>query len=109
MFYPAPEGMDMNDPAAFGAWVTTLPVGALLGVEGSYVLGSLFAGFVGAVAQPAHGRVIALVCGVLFTLANIANVMMIPHPTWMVILTMITFLPLSLAGAMLGAKLRPPR
>ncbi len=47
------------------------------------------------------------ITGVLFTLANVANIMAIPHPTWMVILTMITFLPLTFAGAALGARVRP--
>ncbi len=105
--FPMPEGMDMNDPAAFAAWVQTLPVAAMLGVELSYIVGSLLCGFVGAVAHPPHGRVIALVTGVFFTLANIMNVMAIPHPNWMVVLTMITFVPLSVAGAALGARVRP--
>jgi hypothetical protein len=107
VFFPMPEGLKPEDAAGFAAWVAGLPIAALLGVELSYIFGSLLAGFVGAVVSPAHAKLIAGVSGVLFTLANVANIMAIPHPTWMVILTMITFLPLTFAGAAIGARVRP--
>lgn len=106
-FYPMPEGMDMNDSAAFAAWASTLPLPALLGVEASYIVGSVLCGFTGAVAAPRHGKLVAGITGVMFTLGNVANVMAIPHPAWMVIVTMLTFLPLTFAGAALGTRVRP--
>ncbi len=108
IFYPSPEGMDFNDTAALAAWASTLPLPALLGVEVSYIAGSVLCGFTGAVIVPSHGKLVAGITGVLFTLGNVANVMAIPHPMWMVVMTMVTFLPLTFAGAALGAKLRPP-
>lgn len=107
VFFPMPAGLEPDDAAGFAAWVASLPTAAMIGVELSYVFGSLLAGFVGAVVSPAHGKLVAGISGVLFTLANVANIMAIPHPTWMVILTMITFLPLTFAGAALGARVRP--
>lgn len=108
IFYPSPEGMDFNDAVALAAWASTLPLPALLGVEASYLVGSVLCGFTGAVIAPSHGKPVAGITGVLFTLGNMANVMTIPHPMWMVVMTMVTFLHLTFAGAALGAKVRPP-
>ncbi len=104
--FPFPEGMNQEDPKAMAQWIAGLPVTAMLMVELSYIVGSLGSGFMVGRFSPAY-TASAWVVGVLWTLANIMNVMAIPHPTWMLVLTMVTFIPMVWVGTKLGLKVRP--
>lgn len=105
MIYPMPEGFDFNDAEAVKALVASMPIGAFLGIELSYIVGCAGAGaVVGKFAASRH-MALAGVVGGLFTLAGFANMAMIPHPLWFAVLTTITYVPC----ALLGAKLVAPR
>jgi len=105
--FPPPPGMDVNDPASIAAHLAQIPLGALLMVEAAYAAGSLGAGWV--VGRFAAGRPYRLAGGVgaLFTALNVWNLVQIPHPLWMAVLTMVTFIPLALLGARLALRPAP--
>ncbi|GDX79838.1 hypothetical protein LBMAG42_16490 [Deltaproteobacteria bacterium] len=106
MIFPAPPGFDFNDAEAVAAMVASMPLGAFMGVELSYVAASAGAGAV--IARVAASRHVALGVGVgvLFTAANFMNMASIPHPMWFAVLTTVTFVPVTLAAVM-GAARRP--
>lgn len=93
ILFPLPEWVDANNPEHLTQIMANLPLGALLMVELSYLLGSLAAGFVLAKATKRHSLKLILVVGGVLTLAGIANLLAIPHPAWLAILTTVTYIP----------------
>lgn len=96
--YPVPVGMDPKDIEAMKAYVAELPIGALLFVIASYFIGTT----AGTCAACAIGtmlpRIYAILIGCLMLVATTMNVMMIPHPTWFIVVAVIAIA----VGAWLG-------
>lgn len=82
--YPAPPGFDWKDPKAVEAFVTALPLPALLMVTSAWCLGAFFGAAVPA-WQANHRLPAALLIGVLISVATWFNAQGIPHPQWMLI------------------------
>ncbi len=96
--YPPPEGLDPSDMDQWEetkAWMKTLPSGA-------YVV-AMLAHWLGTVAGAALAMLIAgrrtlhpaVIIGILFTLAGIANLIMMPHPAWFPFVDLLGYLPLA--------------
>jgi hypothetical protein len=95
----------VTDREVLRGMLASAPVGALLVVLVGWALGSLAGGFLAAwIGGDARVR-LALVLGVLLTLAGIANNLMLPPPGWFWIPTLLVFLP----AAYVGAQLAPQR
>lgn len=96
--YPVPADIDPNNIEAMRAYVASLPIGALLFVVASYFIGTT----VGTCAACNIGnmlpRVFAILIGCLMLVATAANVMMVPHPTWFIVLAVVAIV----IGAWLG-------
>ena len=104
--YPPPPGTDFTDPEAVAALMAQIPLGALLMVELSYVVGSLGGGVIARLVSADRAAVQALVVGGLLTLAGFANLAAIPHPLWFAVLSTATYVPCALLGAAAAARLR---
>jgi hypothetical protein len=100
--YPPPEGLNMKDMEAMKAYVATLPVGALLFVLVAYILGSFAGGWLAAKIARASQIPLALTVGGVQLLFGIMNLVVIPHPTWFAIATVLAFLPAAYLGGKLG-------
>lgn len=99
LLYPLPEGIDLQDPEQLAAVMAEAPTGALLLVLLAWFVGT-FAGAALAtrIARP-RGLGPAMAVGGFFLLAGIANMWMIPHPTWFWIVGVALFLPAAWLGA----------
>lgn len=102
---PPPTGMDPADPDSIKAAMAALPVGAFLFVLLSYFAGAFTGTFVATWLGGARALTNAVVVGGLVFAATVANLLMIPHPLW--------FMVVALAGipaaAWFGGKLAPRR
>jgi uncharacterized protein YacL len=102
--YPPPSDLDMTNPEALKNLMANAPVGALLFVILAYVIGSFGGGWLAArLAQKSH-VMHSLIVGGLLMAAGIMNMLMIPHPTWFWIISLVLYLPAAYAGALLGQK-----
>lgn len=81
--YPPPEGLNFRDPAVLATYVASTPFGAkAIIVSGWFVapfLGALVAIWIARDDMP--GWIVATI----FLAAAVMNVILIPHPQWMVI------------------------
>ncbi len=80
-YFAGPVGIDpIEDPAAY---MQAMPAMALIGVLLSYLAGSLAGGFTAAavVREPWGAWAVA----VLLLVSAVANVMMLPHPVWFIV------------------------
>lgn len=81
-FYPLPEGVSPANREAMAAYLQVAPVGALLGVLASYLVGVAAGAWLAArLSANCHWRQ-GIIVGVLFFFASIANLLTLPHPVW---------------------------
>lgn len=83
--YPPPEGLDVMDPEqreAVTAWMGTLPDGAFVVAALCHWIGTAAGAVVAMLITRRRSLRPAFLVGVLFTLAGVYNVTMMPHPTW---------------------------
>jgi len=100
VIYPFPAGIDPTDAEAFKAAMANVPPGVLLSVLAAWAVGTFGGAAVAAGIARRSPVVHGLIIGVLFLLAGIANMLMIPHPLWFWVVGICVFLP----AAYLGAK-----
>ena len=94
----------VTDREALRTMLASAPVGSLLVVLLGWALGSLAGGFLASWIGGDARRRLALILGVLLTLAGIANNAMLPPPGWFWIPTLVIFLPAAYAGAQLAPQ-----
>ena len=103
--YPPPPGLDVTDPQQLAAFIGAAPPVAMAFVVAGYVLAAWLGGWIAARISRSHPRTAALLVGLLVLAGVVANMVMIPHPLWMILAS--TLLPLP--AAWLGARLARPR
>ncbi len=89
ILYRAPVGLDWQDSSAVSAYLRQSPVGALLLVLAGWLLG-IFTGLTAAtlLAGRCRGR-FALAIGSLVFLGAVSNFYLLPHPMWLMVLSLL--------------------
>ncbi len=100
MMYPMPEGVTMDDEAAFNAYVKGLPITAFLMVLLSYIAGSFIGGFIATMIAKTK-FIPAFVVGGLLAVAAILNAVAMPQPMWVSGLSVLVMMPMAWMGARL--------
>ena len=98
--YPMPEGLDYDDKEAFGDWVKSLPLTAMLFVLFGWFLGSFLGGYLVSAMDKYNAVRSTSVVGVLLLFSTLLNLYQIPHPAWMWIGGMVAIL----GGTYLGHR-----
>jgi hypothetical protein len=104
LVYPLPEGLDPRDPVdrkALEDYVANAPVGSHLLLLLAYAVGTFVGAWLAAALAGRKPIVHGIIAGAFFLLATIANLQMIEHPTWFVVVNLVLVLPLAYAGAKL--------
>jgi hypothetical protein len=87
--YAPPTPPDMSDPAAVAAFVRSMPPGAFLFVLGAYIAGTVVGGLVANAIARRHAMRFAWIVGGLILAASVANFLLLPHPAWFVVVTLV--------------------
>jgi len=103
--WPPPEGLvlDPNNPASLKKYMDAVPVAAKASVVVGWGIGSLVSGLVAMLVS--KKRTTARFTGIVMLVAVLLNLMMIPHPLWMMLGGVILPIPAALVGAKLATKL----
>jgi hypothetical protein len=99
--YPPPAGLNVREPAALKAFIATLPIGAFLMVLLAYALGSLVGGMVATLIAGRGTSRPALFVGGLLMLFGVMDLVVIPHPLWFVIVSLLIYVPCAWLGSRL--------
>lgn len=102
-FFPPPPEVQVTNPEAIREYMQTAPVLSLLGLPVTWTIAAFVAAFAAAKISARHWA--GWVAGGVLAAATGLNLVMIPHPLWMLIAA-IVFVP---AGAWFGAQLGGPR
>ena len=80
--YPPPPDLDFSDPEAMRPYIATLPIIALLFPMFGWFIGAFAGSLVADFCGNAKPYVFAGIVGGLVLAATIANLILIPHPLW---------------------------
>jgi len=98
--YPPPPSLDYSDAAQMNHYVSTLPLGAFLFVLLAWFSGTVAGGMVACRVAVDKPIVFASIIGTMMLVATLANLVMIPHPTWFSIAAIV----LIAAGTLLASR-----
>jgi len=95
-----PSSEVLKDSTATRQYMMNLPTLAYVMVVIGWVLGAFAAGFIVTKMsrRESPGITLPIVVGALMTVGAIVNFVMLPHPTWFIIVGLLVFIPLSLFG-----------
>lgn len=80
--YPPPPGLDFSDTEQVRQFTSTLPLGAFAFVLMGWLLGTITGGLAACYIAREKPVVFASIIGTVMLAATIANLLLIPHPTW---------------------------
>ncbi len=112
--HPPPPGMNWNDIEAFKEHAAKAPLAAHICIAIAWTIGPLVGSFLAAFVAGRMGRraflAHGIVVGLFFLMADVINLRSIPHPTWLVVVGIISPLAMSWLGSLLAAwsAPRPP-
>ncbi len=87
--WPPPEGLDPNDSAALAEHLKVAPPGSLILVVAGYIVGTFDGVFLGCFIGTAKRYIYAVVIGGLILIGTITTLIMIPHPIWFMVSSLI--------------------
>ena len=80
--YPPPPDLDFKNPEQVRQFTSTLPLGAFLLILLGWLLGTISGGLTACYVAREKPLVFASIIGAVMLAATVANLAMIPHPTW---------------------------
>jgi hypothetical protein len=83
-----------------------LPLGFFPGLLIGYVLGCVAGGLTAALIAQQNKQRMGLSVGVVVLAGGIINFMILPHPLWFVICSVLIYLPSAFIGGVAGSRLR---
>ena len=98
------SAVDMNDPAAVEAMMAATPIGSKIGIVATYFVAVLL-GALAAVRVSGRNWTAWVITAVILA-ATIANYVMLPHPLWMVVCSILL---IATAGVLASGAFRPKR
>jgi len=104
MIYPLPEGFDPYNSEIVKAYMTDMPVGALLFVLLAWAAGSYSGGWIAVLIAVRSFRIIAVIVGLFLLAAGVYNMIMIPHPLWFSVLGIMGIFAGTWLGMALGIR-----
>jgi MFS family permease len=102
--YPPPTELDFTDKAALTQFMETLPTMAFVLLLISWMIGAFVAGMVGAKVKQQNSRNTTIIIGVILAMGSIINMIMIPHPVWLMILASVGYVPFAYFGGKLVSE-----
>ncbi len=102
----SPQGFDSYDSGAKKAFLDNMPLYGWLVILLSYALGSFVAGLVGGKLAESDTKIFPVVIALIFMLGWLSNIMVLPHPLWIVITVFLIYLPATLAGHRFAVSFR---
>lgn len=102
--FPAPAGIDVTTPAGMAQAVSLMPLGAFIGLVVGYLVATTAGAYIAVRLAASHHRLVASLVAAVFVAGGLANFMMIPHPTWVPIASMLAFLLAPVIALRLAGK-----
>lgn len=101
---PPPADININDMEAIKAYTANAPVIVFVMLIIAYALGSLLGGYIAGLLSTDKKMDNALSVGGILLGLGTFNLFSLPHPTWVIVVALIVFIPFSWIGGRLSEK-----
>ncbi len=105
--YSLPKNIDPNDKEAMKNFIHEIPAGALAMILLAYTVGSFGGGLITGLIASEKRIQMGITTGVVLLILGISNLIMIPHPLWFSIASLVLYIPAAYTGVLLSLKLKP--
>ncbi|MDJ0699323.1 MAG: hypothetical protein QNJ07_05660 [Woeseiaceae bacterium] len=107
MLIPPPDGVDVMDAESIAASIHLFEPKHFIFPFLAHALGTFVGALVAYLVSTSYAFTLAIVIGVLFLFGGILNSLMIPAPTWFVVLDIVAaYIPMSVLAIAVGRKFR---
>ena len=104
---PPPLGVDVTDARSLSAAMHLLEAKHFVFPFLAHALGTLAGALTAFLIAESHGSVLAYAVGAVSLAGGIAAALMIPAPTWFIILDLaVAYIPMAWIGTMIGRRLK---
>ena len=107
-FIVVPVGLNILDKKTMTDFIATIPIPYLIIMVGYWLLSSCLGAMVASVINRKGWRNTSLIVGAILMIGAISNMLLIPHPTWMLVVSAIGYLPFALLGGKITSVLIKP-
>jgi hypothetical protein len=105
IIHPPPSHLNFNDKEAFEKYMQNVPVQAFMVMMAGWILSSFAGGLVTTLIQTEKKIWLALITGGILMAGALANQFMIPHPGWMMVCTLVFYIPSAYLGGKTGISI----
>ncbi len=102
---PLPEGINVNDPDAFKTFVANAPISLHLIILFNYALACFVGGLIAATIAIDNKMNKAMSLGGIFMGVGMFSLISLSHPTWVIVFSVLAFLPFSYMGGLMSMKI----
>ncbi len=106
MYYPPPQGVDGADwetlSKLYTEHVKSMPIGAFISLWAGWMMGAFVGGFVSRKIDTVNWKFNSYVIAGVLLLFSALNMFMIPHPVWLIVITVVGYYPAVCFGSMLA-------
>lgn len=99
--YPPPPGINFMERDALDEYVASIPMYILIIMFLFWMLSSFLGGMIAARMNRADWKNKSIITGSILLAATLLNLIMIPHPLWMLIGSLVLYIPIAFAGGSL--------
>jgi hypothetical protein len=103
ILFPNPEGINLNHKEAIESFMKSVPTSILIIMLSFWILSSFLGGYVAGKINKTEWKISAIITGSALMIVAILNMLTIPHPMWMVLLSVILYIPASYIGGKLAS------
>lgn len=101
ILHPPPENFDSTNKEQLAEMVKNIPNGIWFIFLTSWTLSSFTGGLVTSYFGKEKWKSLCLITGGILLIGNIANMFMIPHPIWLMVITLVIYIPAAYFGGSL--------
>ena len=102
--FPPPENLDFHDPVSVQNLVDGMPITAHLLLFFNWSVSAFVGGLVTTKLAKSKWNLLCVIKGSLLLIANVLNMFVIPYPVWLIIITVLMYLPMTYIGGKLVAQ-----
>ena len=105
VMYPPPAEVNINNPDAMKAYISTAPPMVFIILITAYASGSFIGALVTSMVAINNKTRKAMTVGGILMGFGIYNIITIPHPLWVAVCAIFVFMPFAYFGGKLGIKI----
>ena len=106
VLYKPSSNLDVNNIESYKSYIASLPTSAFILLIASYAISSFLGAYVAARISITHKVLSGIIVGSSLLIASISNFKALPHPTWVIICSCLSFIVFSILGAKLASVLQ---